>query len=305
MIERHKSAFANRIAKIFNLGLGSTFLDLTLGDGGHTQEALEAGARVISFDVDPESISRSISFLGDRYQPQIINPDNVVSIQDFKWLIIRANFSKAKEILTRFNLLPVDAIMADLGTSQYHFAATQRGFSFEGDAPLDMRLDPRLGVTAADLLMALGEKELVKLFQIADERFAKAIAKKIVKYRILQPFKTTSQLVNVILSVKPKIPHKIHPATKIFLSLRMAVNLERDVLNSLLSDLPSMIKKDGYIGVITFHSGEDKLVKLAQKTWESSSICRRYESSPLTPTEHELEVTKKIRSAKLRISQKN
>lgn len=304
MIQRHQSAFATRISKIFNLKPGSTFLDLTLGDGGHSQEALEAGAKVISFDVDPESISRSISFLGDRYRPQIINPDNDPDVQDFKWLIVRANFSKAREILSKSNLLPIDGIMADLGTSQYHFAATQRGFSFEGNAPLDMRLDPRLGVTASDLLMALGEKELVKLFQIADEKFAKAIAKKVVKYRAGQPIVNTSQLVSIILSVKPKLPHKIHPATKVFLSLRMAVNLERDALSSLLLDLPHMVKKGGYIGIITFHSGEDRLVKAAQKEWVSSSLCSSYESSPLVPTEQELKITKKIRSAKLRISQK-
>src|SRR3989344_8573577 len=200
IIKRHNPAFKGKIKNSFAIKQGSTFLDLTLGDGGHSQEALEAGANVVSLDVDPESINRAKQFVGEKY------------LTAGKWIIENLNFNRINEIASKYPLF--DAALADLGTSQYHLEKIERGFSFESDAPLDMRLDPTLGVTAADLLTVLGEKEIKELLEIVDEGLAWKIAKVIVNSRKITPIKTTTQLRNLVLQVKPKTPGKSHPATK-------------------------------------------------------------------------------------------
>lgn len=284
IIKRHDPAFKGMIKYLFAIKPGTNFLDLTLGDGGHTQEALEAGANVVSLDVDPESIARATQFVGDKY------------LKTGQWKIENLNFSQISQIVKKYGQF--DGSIADLGTSQYHFEKTQRGFSFETDAPLDMRLDPTLGVTAADLLAALGEKEIKELLEIVDESYAWKIAKEIIRERKISPINTTAKLRDLVLRVKPRKLGKSHPATKTFMALRMAVNLERESLKELLSALPTAIKKGGRIGVISFHSGEDRLVKSAFKEWAVNEEL-------LTPTNESIINNSKIRSAKLRICQKN
>lgn len=284
IIKRHNPAFKGQIKDLFHLKEGSKFLDLTLGDGGHTQEALEEGANVVSLDVDPESIARATQFVGEKY------------LKTGQWKIENLNFSQLAQIVKKYGQF--DAIIADLGTSQYHFEKAERGFSFESDAPLDMRLDPNLGVTAADLLAALGEKEIKELLEIVDESYAWKIAKEIVRERKISPINTTSRLRDLVLRVKPRKIGKSHPATKTFMALRMAVNLERESLKELLFALPTAIKKGGLIGVISFHSGEDRLVKSAFKEWAVNEEL-------LTPSNESIINNSKIRSAKLRICQKN
>ena len=281
MIKRHNPAFKGQIKKLFLLKEDSNFLDLTLGDGGHSQEALEAGANVVSLDVDPETINRAKQFVGEKY------------LTAGKWIIENLNFNRINEIASKYPLF--DAALADLGTSQYHLEKIERGFSFESDAPLDMRLDPTLGVTAADLLTVLGEKEIKELLEIVDEGLAWKIT----------PIKTTTQLRNLVLQVKPKTPGKSHPATKTFMALRMAVNLERESLSTMLESLPNLIKKDGRIGIISFHSGEDRIVKKVFNQWFNSGICSPVTEEILVPTNQEIINNQKIRSAKLRICQKN
>ena len=298
-------AFAGQIASIYHLNPGDLFLDLTLGDGGHTQEALEAGARVVSLDVDIESITRSTDFLSSRFSPIIVRPEMKTEVPaDFKWLIIHSNFKDIGKLKDELQLPLFKGIMADLGTSQYQLATPERGFSFNLDGPLDMRLDSRLGVSAADLVNALGESELESLLRMVDEYQARSISKAIVKTRKIAPITTTNQLSQIVAGAKHATASKLNPATKTFMALRMAVNLEREAIEEMLQATPSLLSKDGTLGVISFHSGEDRIVKHFIRKAKKEGIFRVVNVRPIKPTENELQHNPKIRSAKLRLAQK-
>jgi 16S rRNA (cytosine1402-N4)-methyltransferase len=302
---RHVPAFSGLIKNIFHLKKDDCFLDLTLGDGGHTQEALSAGARVVSLDVDIDSINRSTDFLKGLYCPIILNPYNPVQIpMDFSWLIIQSNFSEIGNLSRQYKLPLFNGILADLGTSQNQLADPERGFSFQSEGPLDMRLDQSLGVSAKDLVNALSEKELEKLLLLADEYRARSIAREIVRSRKIIPITTTSQLTELVVSVKNQLPGKINPATKTFMALRMAVNLERDSLSQMLESLPVIAAPNATVGVISFHSGEDRIVKKFFKDKSKQGVFRVVNLKPIVPSENELQINKKIRSAKLRLVQK-
>jgi len=302
---RHVPAFAGQIKDIFHLQPGDLFLDLTLGDGGHSQEALDAGARVVSFDVDEEALSRATNFLSAKYTPVIVRPEMAIAIPvDFTWLIIHSNFAKVAEVAAKLRLPLFTAILADLGTSQYQLAEAQRGFSFALEGPLDMRLDQRLGLSAADLVNALSEKELEQLLLLADEYQARSIARAIVSARKITPFRTTGQLAKIVSEVKRAKVAKINPATKTFMALRLAVNLEREALKNMLSATPNLLTQGGILGVISFHSGEDRLVKHFLKEKKKAGILRLINVKPLKPNEKELQINPKVRSAKLRLAQK-
>lgn len=283
-IPRHKPAYLGLITKLFNLKSGDLFLDLTLGDGGHTQEALEAGVKVVSFDIDPESIERAKKFI-----PKKLHQN---------WTIINSNMVNVTEKLgsTKFN-----AIMVDLGPSQYQVLSPGRGFSFSSNEGLDMRLDKTLGVTAKDLLAVLGQKELEKVLKLADEPKAKQIAKTIVAQRKVSSITTGRQLASLVGKIKPWFS-KTHPATQTFLALRMAVNLEREVIKKTLPQLPNLLKIGGKLGVISFHSAEDKLIKQFGKDQETLSVIYK---KPLRPSAEEINNNPRVRSAKLRLFKKN
>lgn len=300
---RHFSAFRGEIAKLFELTPGKVFYDLTLGDGGHTQEALEAGCRVISFDVDPEAVVRATSFITN-LTPEIVTSQTNEIDPDFKWLIINDNFVKITEYVNKLKLPLADGIMVDLGPSQFQVLSPERGFSFLSEEPLDMRLTKDLGVTAADLINALNEGELASLLQLGDEPFARPIARAIVKVRQQSRITTTKQLSDLILRVKGSRQGKVHPATKTFMALRMAVNLEREVIQELLPQLPSLLNPEGIVGVISFHSGEDKLVKDFMKDSVENNLLSAINKKPLTPSQEELKISTRTRSAKLRLARK-
>ena len=300
---RHFSAFRGEIAKLFELTPGKVFYDLTLGDGGHTQEALEAGCRVISFDVDPEAVVRATSFITN-LTPEIVTSQTNEIDPDFKWLIINDNFVKITEYVNKLKLPLADGIMVDLGPSQFQVLSPERGFSFLSEEPLDMRLTKDLGVTAADLINALNEGELASLLQLGDEPFARPIARAIVKVRQQSRITTTKQLSDLILRVKGSRQGKVHPATKTFMALRMAVNLEREVIQELLPQLPSLLNPEGIVGVISFHSGEDKLVKDFMKDSVKNNLLSAINKKPLTPSQEELKISTRTRSAKLRLARK-
>jgi 16S rRNA (cytosine1402-N4)-methyltransferase len=306
-IGRHYSAFKGQLTKLLGLKNDYLFLDLTLGDGGHTEEALEAGCRVVSFDIDSEAIKRAIDFIPRTFSPLIyeVSDTSFHLPHDFKWLIVHGNFTLIGEIAQKLNLPLFDGCIVDLGPSQFQVLSPERGFSFQEDKPLDMRLSQDLGVTAADLLTVLNEGELVELFSLADESYAKPIARQIVKQRSLVPIKTTKQLSDIVTRVKKGYPGKIHPATKVFMALRMAVNLERENIHLLLPQLPKLLKKDGLIGIISFHSGEDKIIKEFIKNEESNHNLHAINEKPITPSLSELSISPRTRSAKLRIAKKN
>jgi len=179
----------------------------------------------------------------------------------------------------------------------------QRGFTFQSEGPLDMRMDPDLGVTAADLLMALSQKELTRLLlELGDETFAAKIARRIVKVRQRTPIVTTTQLADLVARIKPH--SKIHPATKTFQALRMAVNQERYSLTQALPQALRLLKKQGRLVIISFHSGEDRLVKHFLKEQAESNNLEILTSKPVKPTVLEINQNHKARSAKLRAAAK-
>lgn len=302
---RHVPAFVGRIATLYHLKPGDLFLDLTLGDGGHSQEALEANARVVSLDVDLESINRATNFLSGKFSPIIVRPEMKTEIPtDFKWLIIHANFRDIEKLKEDLHLPAFNGIIADLGTSQYQLAAPERGFSFSLPGPLDMRLDTRLGVCAADLVNALTGSELEQLLRLVDEYQARPIVRAIVAARKIAPITTTDQLSRIVAGAKRVSSTRINPATKTFMALRMAVNLERESLREMLSALPKLLLAGGTMGLISFHSGEDRLVKHFFKEKSEAGILRVINVKPLKPTPNELHTNPKVRSAKLRLAQK-
>lgn len=307
IIERHFSAYKGELTKLYGFKKDYLFLDLTLGDGGHTQEALEAGCRVVSFDIDTEAIKRATSFVPEKFSPLVFEADNisVPAPKDFEWIIVRSNFTQVGEIAQKLALPQFDGIMVDLGPSQFQVLSPDRGFSFATDEPLDMRLTKDLGVTAADLLAVLNEGELADLFTLGDEPFAKPLARVIVKQRQLNPIKTTKQLADLVYRVKKGRPGRIHPATQVFMALRMVVNLERENINLLLPQLPSLLKKDGVMGIISFHSGEDKLVKDFFNSEEAKGEISAINEKPIVPSTSELLISSRTRSAKLRLAKKN
>lgn len=306
-LDRHFSAFKGELKELYGFKPGFLFLDLTLGDGGHTQEALEAGCRVVSFDLDGDAINRATGFLS-QYTPIIIDGENLkkIDVENFKWVIIKSNFVKVGRICEELNLPKFDGIMADLGPSQYQVLSEGRGLSFGSDEPLDMRLDRSMGVTASDLLSALNEGELSELFTMADEPFAKPIARIIVKQRQITPIKTTKQLADIVTRVKKNHSSgHIHPATKIFMALRMAVNLERENIRLLLPQIANLLKTDGIVGIISFHSGEDKMIKDFIAQSEDAGILSAINKKPIEPSTKELQISQRTRSAKLRLAKKN
>ncbi len=302
---RHIPAFAGQIATLYHLKPGDFFLDLTLGDGGHTGEALEAGARVVSLDVDLESINRAVNFVSGKYAPIIISPEMDAKVPEgFKWLIIHANFKEIGDLKQKLSLPSFGGIVADLGTSQYQLATAERGFSFNLEGPLDMRLDTSLGVTAADLVNALTAPELEQLLLMVDEYQARTISKAILNARKTKLITTTGELARIVAAVKKTSNTKINPATKTFMALRMAVNLERESIQEMLAVLPSLLAKNGILGITSFHSGEDRLVKHFIKDQAKAGILRVINVKPLKPTQNELQINPKVRSAKLRLAQK-
>ena len=289
-IPRHNPAYKGQIAKLFNLKTNDNFLDLTLGDGGHTQEALEVGAKVTSFDVDPESIQRAKGFV----------PKELAK----NWTVINSNMTSIGDSLKALPPVLYNGIIIDLGPSQYQVLAPNRGFSFASTSNLDMRLDKTLGVTAKDLLAALGPKELEQILALADEPKAKQIAKAIVATRKITPLETGEQLAKLVTKAKHAGFQKTHPATQTFMALRMAVNLEREVIKDTLPQLPSLLKKGGILGIISFHSGEDRLVKQFGKSELATQTLSVIYKKPLKPSAEEINNNPRVRSALLRLFEK-
>lgn len=268
------------------------YIDCNLGGGGHTEGILKAGGKVLGIDLDPDAIEE-------------------VSKKNFpleRLILINDNFSHLSHI-THTTLTsqpsPISGVLFDLGISSYQLEKPERGFSFNVDAPLDMRMDPTVGVTAADLVNVLPEKELSRLFwEYGEENFARPIAKKIVEYRKIKKIETTSELVKIILSVKHAGREKIHPATKVFQALRIAVNDELRNLEEALPQALEILQPRGRLAVISFHSLEDRIVKNFFKNEEEKSSLKILTPKPIGPTEEEIIFNPRSRSAKLRVAQK-
>lgn len=281
---------------------GEVYVDATFGNGGYSEAVLQAAhCKVIAIDRDPTVLPRVQelkSLYGDRF--------------DFK----SGCFGSLSQLITT----PVNGFMFDIGVSSMQLDQAERGFSFAKEAPLDMRMSCS-GETAADLVNTLPEKELADLiYKYGEERKSRQIAAKIVAYRKNKPIKTTTELADIIYSVVHKTPHSIDPATRTFQALRIEVNHELDELENGLKSAVSLLSSQGRIVVVSFHSLEDRIVKnffreqsggnahvsryLPQNTVKPIAVLANV-SKAITPSQKELELNPRSRSAKLRVAHKN
>jgi 16S rRNA (cytosine1402-N4)-methyltransferase len=263
-------------------------IDGTVGMGGHAQALLEHASpdvRLLGLDVDPEALRRA----GERLGPY-----------GERVRLVRASFRDMRAVAGRCDVSAAQSVLLDLGMSSYQLDESGRGFSFQGDEPLDMRLNPEGPTTAADLLNGLPEADLARLlFDHGGEPHARRIARAIARRR---PLATTADLVAAVRSAvpRPAWPRRLHVATRTFQALRMAVNDEVGALSQALPDAAEMLDVGGRLGVISFHSGEDRVVKHAFRALASSGF-EELQPSPRPATDDEARANPRARSAKLRV----
>lgn len=268
----HIPVLLNEVVKILDPKPGKRFVDCTLGGGGHAEALLAGGAEVLAIDRDPEAIQNSKG-------------------KSQKLILRHGNFENLIEIVREVGWDKVDGVLMDLGVSSHQLETDYRGFSFNKNAQLDMRMDPTAQIpTARDLINVLNEGELAELFwKYGEDRYSKQIAKEIKRSNI----ETTDDLAKAILRVRHD-RGRTHPATRVFQALRMAVN---DELNSLKSALPQaweILKPEGVLAVISFHSLEDRIVKNFMNN----------NQKPIISTKDEVEFNPRARSGKLRFARR-
>lgn len=284
------------------------YLDATAGSGEHSKEIAKKiypDGRLIALDVDPAAIEAT--------------KINTAQYSDII-TILRANYSQIPEVLRSINIKKLTGgILFDLGASSHQFSTAERGFSFSKEALLDMRFDPNNSVTAYNIVNNSSEQELIRIFRdYGEERFARKIAKNITEKRQKQPIRTTIELANIVKSSILTRTYKIHPATRVFQALRIAVNNELDNFEKTLREVIPLLEKDAIIVVISFHSLEDRLVKNLFKYYSSNCKClpqqlvctcepRQLEiltRKPLIASSDELRKNPSSRSAKMRVAKK-
>lgn len=294
----HISVMKQEAIEYLNLQPGNWYIDATFGRGGHTSEILKSGANVIAFDVDQDAIE---------FGQQTF----ATEIAAGKLILLRANFedlnSEVAKLKADHRIDQISGILFDFGTSTNQLMSEDRGFSFTSPAALDMRMDQRLGVTANDLLNVLSERQLTELFQHeGGESEARSIAKAIKNRQSKQGGQlhfTAQELAQLISQVKHRPSGKLHPATKVFQALRIAVNRELDAIAAVLPTLPDLLTSGGRIVAIAFHEGEDRLVKQYFTRWELAGRGQKIIKKSLEPSPEELEQNPRARSARMRAYQ--
>ncbi len=305
----HISVLLHETIELLKPRGGGLYVDGTLGGGGHAVEILKCSSPdgiLIGLDQDPEAVERcrvSLASYGGRA------------------IIRKANYRELPSVLQELGYNTADGVVLDLGVSWFHLKSPNRGFSFQLDGPLDMRMDPSRGLTAADLVNGLSRNELAKIIrEYGEERRAGAIARAIEKARARRSITSTVQLAEIVLSVFPPYPpRRIHPATLTFQALRIAVNDELGALREGVERIIGLLKPGGRFAVITFHSLEDRVVKQAFVASAKGCICppklpvcacnekpvlRILTRHPVTAGPIELARNPAARSAKLRAAEK-
>ena len=305
---KHKSVLLNETIENLNIKPDGIYVDGTLGGGGHAYQVasrLSEKGRLIGIDQDADAIAAA----GER-------------LKEFgdKITIIRSNYANMKEELHRIGVEKVDGIVLDLGVSSFQLDTPERGFTYRDEnAPLDMRMDDRQSLTAKDIVNGYSEMELYRIIRdYGEDKFAKNIAKHIVQEREKKPIETTGELTEII---RASIPMKVqmtggHPAKRTFQAIRIELNKELEVLQDNLDDMIDLLNPGGRICIITFHSLEDRIVKTNFKRNENPCTCpsdfpvcvcgkkskgKVVTRKPILPSEEELEVNSRSKSAKLRV----
>ncbi len=288
----HRTVLLHEAVELLSIQPTDTVVDATLGGAGHTREMLAqaSAGKVIAFDADHEAIARAEMLFTD----------------DARIHLIHANFRDIRTKLQEIGIERIDKALFDLGWSGYQLDAG-RGFSFQKDEPLSMAYDAKQGLTAYTVVNEWGEGSLVDIIRgWGEERYAGRIARNIVEARVRKPIETSVELAEIIRSAVPKSYAfgRIHPATRTFQALRIAVNDELGALVAGLTAAWEMLEHGGRISVITFHSIEDRIVKQQFRQWEDDGSGTRVTKKPLVPTDLEIAENPRSRSAKLRVIEK-
>ena len=307
---QHEPVLLKEVIKILKPKAGKVFIDCTLGGGGHAEEILKemkSLGHLVGIDCDREAIEAGAERLA-KYKNKV--------------KFINGNFVNIKNIVKEQGFERVDGILFDLGVSSYQIDTPERGFSLRVDGPLDMRMDRSKSLTAAHLINNLDIEKLENIFRdFGEERFSRRIAKSIARERQKKHLTRTLQLVNLIKGAVPNLSpkKKLDSVTRIFQALRIAVNAELDNLKIALRDSLNLLKKNGRIAVISYHSLEDRIVKTIFKEEASDCICppkvpvcvcghkkiiKILTPKPITPKASEIKSNKRARSAKLRAAEK-
>lgn len=281
------------ILDLFEIKPGMVYLDCTAGRGGHASmvaQALGETGHVIALDADPANADFTRNRLSDA---------------PCKVDVLHRNFAQVPSVLDELGVDGVDLLLADLGFASNQMDDPDRGMTFQADGPLDMRLNPDLPTTAGDLVNRTPEHELADmLFQLGEERLSRRIARKIVQIREKEPIKSTLSLAELVSSCYPPNQRgkraRIHPATRTFMALRIAVNEELLALERLLDSLPQIIKPGGVAAIISFHSLEDRRVKQRFLQFDQNDCAKRLTRKPIVADDAEIRQNPRSRSAKLR-----
>jgi len=296
--KKHIPVLAKTLLEQISLPRDAVMVDATIGHGGHSLlfgQRLGPEAKIIGLDVDQNSID---------------NATRTLESLACKVIVVRANFSEIKQVLSSNCIAKVDFILADLGFCSAQLEDEEKGLSFQKNMPLDMRLDNRLKTTAADIINRMDEKSLADMiYEFGEDRASRRIARFIVQQRKAGPISTTEQLALIVCRALGQSStggrkYKIHPATRTFQALRIAVNSELENLQSLLEAAPDVLDTGGRIAVISFHSLEDKVVKFDFKTNAVRGMYKVLTKKPLTADEEEKFENPRSRSAKLRIAER-
>ena len=286
----HVPVLSRELVEGLNIRAGGHYLDATVGGGGHSQLILEAAPDVQLTAIDRDAVALAAA------QAKLAPYGDACGGLRLRVHFWQGNFAEYQPFSLQF-----DGIIADLGVSSPQFDTPERGFSFRHTADLDMRMDQRQSLTAADVINKWDAAQLAEAFyKYGEERLSRQIARRIVEKR---PFQTTTELADAIAySVPPKYRHgRIHPATRVFQALRIVVNQELASLETFLNRAPHWLKPEGRIGIISFHSLEDRIVK---HTLRDSPLLRILTKKPITAQEKELEDNPRSRSAKLRLAER-
>jgi 16S rRNA (cytosine1402-N4)-methyltransferase len=311
MKEGHLPVLAEEVIEMLQPASGSLQIDATVGGGGHTERILEASdpdGRLLGIDADGAAIARVAQRL-ERFGDRLV--------------LRQANFRELGRVAPEAGFGAVDGLLFDLGLSSFQLADTQRGFSFRADGPLDMRFDTSRGVPAAELLATLDATELTALFRrFGEEPHAPRIARAIVDARRVAPLTTAEELAALVERVAPRTPpgrRRIHPATRVFQALRIAVNEELDALAEALAVAVDLLRPGGRLVVLSYHSLEDRIVKRFLDAERKGCICppsvpvcvcgrtarlRLVTRPSMTPTDAEIAANPRARSARLRAAER-
>jgi 16S rRNA (cytosine1402-N4)-methyltransferase len=286
----HTPVLAEEALHWLRIQPSGTYLDATVGLGGHAVEIARrlTSGRLIGLDRDAEALEIARERLKE-YEGKIV--------------MVQSDFSRIDEVARELNLPPLNGILADLGVSSLQLDTAERGFSFRLAGPLDMRMDSRMALTAADIVNETAETELANLlYRFGEERDSRRIARAIVRAR---PIRSTEHLATIVAGARTsRGRQKLHPATKTFLALRIAVNRELEALGQFLNRAPATLAPGGRWVVLSYHSLEDRMVKQEFRRLAAGGVVKVLTRKVVCPAEQEIAANPRARSAKMRVAEK-